>query len=486
MDFLDPQKMARHRLILFAGYILITIAIVITSLILFKIAGSYGLDRRGNVIQNGLVFFSSQPNPAQIYINGQPSQFQTNSRLVLPQDSYDIELRRSGYLPWRRTVKVLGNDVQHFDYPLLIPSKLTTSDLKAYPAAPAIASQSPDRRWIIVAQAGSLKTFDVYDARNAAKPPLVISLPDSVFASPGKTAPQALEAVEWADDNRRLLLKYNFAGSSEYVLLDRAAPDQSINLSVALKVNTGSLALADKKYDQYFVYDENGRQLSYLTLKNTAPVALARSLLAYKTYKTDQLLYVTGDGAPPGKVSAKLLIGNTTYVLRTFDDNGKYLADFATFNGTPYAVLADVTNNRVYIYKDPVNQLTAQPLQVPVPAQTLKIDNPQSLSFSPVGRFIAAQSNGRFAVYDLETKHSYSYDTKLPLDEPQKYASWMDGHRLYFVSGGRLVEFDYDNQNQHSLVSAAPQYQAFFAPDYSSLLTITPQFIMTRTPLIIP
>ena len=70
MEFLDPAKQTRHRIILWVGYVLVAVGIVIATLVLLYQAYGFGLGKNGTVIQNGLVFLSSQPRPANIYMNG--------------------------------------------------------------------------------------------------------------------------------------------------------------------------------------------------------------------------------------------------------------------------------------------------------------------------------------------------------------------------------------------------------------------------------
>jgi len=69
MDYLDPKKRFRHHVMLYVGYVLIGIAILIGTLVLLYQAYGFGLGKNGTVIQNGLFFFSSQPSPADIYVN---------------------------------------------------------------------------------------------------------------------------------------------------------------------------------------------------------------------------------------------------------------------------------------------------------------------------------------------------------------------------------------------------------------------------------
>jgi hypothetical protein len=73
MDFFDPKKQKMHAIRLGVGYALIGLALVLATTILLYQAYGFGIDRRGNVIQNGLVFLSSQPKGAAIYVNNKPA-----------------------------------------------------------------------------------------------------------------------------------------------------------------------------------------------------------------------------------------------------------------------------------------------------------------------------------------------------------------------------------------------------------------------------
>ncbi|MCA9334368.1 PEGA domain-containing protein, partial [Candidatus Saccharibacteria bacterium] len=152
MDYLDTKKERRHSIILFTGYICIAIAIALTAIILLYQAYGFGVTRKGDVTQNGLLFFSSQPNPANISVNGKLTRYTTNTRLSILSGVYKFEITRDGYRNWERMIEVEGGAVQHFDYPFLIPSKLSDKKIKTFATAPRFTTQSPDRRWLVVLQ----------------------------------------------------------------------------------------------------------------------------------------------------------------------------------------------------------------------------------------------------------------------------------------------------------------------------------------------
>jgi len=487
MDYLDPKKQLEHRIILLTGYVLVAVAIAIATLVLLYQAYGFGIGKNGTVIQNGLTFFSSQPNPASIYVNNQLESVATNTRLVLPAGIYHVKLARSGYRDWQRTIELDGGSVEHFDYPFLFPDTLTTKKIQTYAAAPSLMTQSPDQRWLLVGAPNSITNFDVYDLKNPTKAPVDISLPANLLSK--ATAGESWQLGEWADDNQHVVLRHIYDGKTEFILLDRTDPSQSVNLNNSLTASPAKLTLKNKKYDQYYLYDSSTGTLQTASLKSPAAVPLLQHVLAYQSYGDDTMLYVTGDGAPNGKVLVKLRAGSTTSTIRSLPAGTTYLVDLTKYNDVMYVAAGDMAGSKVYIFKDPAAQLAALPGQAPVPTQVLHVPQPSYLSFSPNTQFIVASNGNYFGVYDIENDNGYNYTTAEAMDAPQIHATWMDGDRLTYVSGGKLVVFDYDNTNHQTLMPADSRYLPAFAPDYKNVYALTPgpaaQSYLTQASLLI-
>ncbi len=465
MDYLDPKKQIRHRIILLVGYCVIAIAIVIGTIILLYQAYGFGLGQNGSVIQNGLVFMSSQPVSAQITING-VKKSQTTSRLVLPSGLYDFNLSRSGYRDWQRTIEVLGGSVNHYDYPLLIPKVLKPTLIQDFTTAPIMTSQSPDRRWLLL-QKLNTPTFDLYDLKNPTKPATSLVLPTSIYT---KATSDSWQAAEWADDNLHILMHRSYEGKSEYILVDRQNIEQSVNLTTALALSNVQLSLKNKKYDQYYSYDNSSASIKSMSLSTPTSVPIVERAIVYKTIGSDTLLYVTDADAPSGKVLLKMLVGAQSYTLRTLPVSSKYLVEMSEYSGNLYVAVSVVSDDRVYVYKDPIGQLKALPNRVVVPMQVMRIVDPNYLSFSSVTQqFIMAENGNQFAVYDLENRNGYRFDITSPIDAPQTRASWLDGSHLTVVSNGKLLIFDYDNANQQPTVSASSSYIPYFSTDFKTM-----------------
>jgi hypothetical protein len=477
MDFLDPKKQKRHKIQLIVGYGLIAIALIIATTILLYSANGFGVDKNGKVIQNGLVFLSTRPSPANIYVNDALNKSQTNTRIQLPAGQYHIKLERNGYRTWERQVAVVGGDVQHFDYPFLFPVKLSTTSVKQYVTAPTLVSQSPDRHWAVVQDSSDFDQFDIFDLTKPKVAPAKVTLPkDIATATDGS---ETWQESEWSTDNTHLLLEHLYQKSgrtqSEYIMFDRNDVTQSFNLTKTANIASSvKIVFRNKAYDQYWLYDQTDGSLSTATLKAPTPTAYLNHVLNFKPYGNDMVLYATDQTPTPGKVGIKLRQGDDTFVLREVDPSPTpYLIDMAQYSGDWYVITGSPAENKVYIYKNPVSQLQSEPKIPAAPFRVLRLNNPSFVSFSANTQYIMAESGTSFGVYDAFAGHQYTYTLKNPLDAPQAHATWMDGARLMYVSAGKQLVFDYDGTNAQTLEDSLPQYSPFFDRDYKFSYSFT-------------
>ncbi|HKR82066.1 MAG TPA: PEGA domain-containing protein [Candidatus Saccharimonadales bacterium] len=477
MDFLDPKKQKLHKIQLLVGYGLIAIALVIATTILLYSAYGFGIDKNGKVIQNGLVFLSTRPSPANIYLNGTLSKSQTNTRVQLPAGQYQVKLQRDGYRTWQREVTVAGGDVQHFDYPFLFPVQLSTASIKQYATPPSLVSVSPDRHWAVVQDSGDVSQFDVFDLTKPKTAPVSITLPKNVLTATDQN--ESWQDMEWSNDNTHLLLQHLYQKSDktlgEYVVLARDDPTQSFNLSKTINLASSvKVELRNKAYDQYWLYDQADNSLSTATLKSPTPTAYLNHVLNFKPYGNDMVLYATDQATTQGKVGIKLRQGDDTFALREVAPSATpYLIDLAQYSGDWYVITGSPAENKVYIYKNPVAQLQAEPKTPAAPFRVLRLNNPSYVSFSANTQYIMAESATGFGVYDAFGGHQYTYTIKSPMDAPQVHAIWMDAARLTYVSDGKQLVFDYDGTNAQSLETGLPQYEPFFDRDYKYSFSFT-------------
>ncbi len=498
MDFLDPKKRRWHTVRLFTGYVLVTIAIGLAATILIYLAYGFGVTRQGDLVQKGLVFVSSQPSGAQLFVDDKRAN-DTNTKLNLAAGSYGLKISREGYSDWQRRIQVDGGSVSHFVYPFLFPSDLQTTDIKKYEDNPRLTTQSPDRRWIVVQLAAQESQFEVFDlSKNQDSVGTATDFNVQTSLLTQTATPATWEVVEWSTNNRHILFKRSYTQDNvqkaEYILVDRQRPEGSYNLSRELNIDAmvSDLSLLDKKPDNYYIHNRTEKTISTASLSDTQPKQVLKDALAFKAHGKDVIVYVTDKDAPEGIVYAKVYSKEREYTLRTLQRSDTYLLDAARFDGKWYVVAGSKTSGRAFIYEDPIDQINQREDKKAGALFSLRVPNPIDVSFSANAQFIALQGSTRFHVYDIDREQAFRYTSRFPLDAPQPYASWMDGNRFTYVSGGKQVVFEYDNANRRTLVPASITYASSFDRNYEYLYTFVqpsdgqPGITLTAAPLRTP
>ncbi len=479
MDFLDPKKKRAHNIRLLIGYLLMAIALAIGTWILAIQTNGYNYDpKTGKVVQSGLVFVDAHPESATVYIDGQQKN-QTDTRLVIPAGEHTLELKRDGYRSWQRQFEVGGSSIVRFAYPFLFPVNLVTRDLQLYSTSPGLATETPDRHWLLIQQPGSLTNFDAVDLINKTNPVTPLTLPNNLFSAIGGN--HALELVEWSTDNRHVLVKHVFDGGQEFAVIDRETPAASININRLFEIPITSMTLRDKKFDQYYILDANGGVLRRADARNQQLTPILTRVLAFRPHGADVILYVTDENSAAGKAAVRIWDNEKIYNLRQLPVSKRYLIDVARFDGRWYMAAGDDTEQKIYIYRDPFTELKRTPARPALPLSVLKVASAEYISFSANARFIAVQGGSEFAVYDAENNDQFRYNTRLTLG-PSHKAEWMDGHRLVLTSENKVVVFDFDGTNKQILSAAEPSYSVFFDRDYSALFAISKSQVVNSRP----
>lgn len=473
MDFLDPIAKKRRNIRLMVGYVLVGILIITASTILVFQAYGFDVDRKtGQVIQNGLVFVDSAPDDAAIYMNGAVQKDRSNTRFTLQEGKYDLLIRKDGYRDWTRSFELHGGDIERFTYPMLILNNLEQQEIANLGSTVGLSTQSPDRRWMLLAKGASITDFSEYDLNNVnetTEKPLerALTFPAGLFnAAEGA---HSLELVEWSTDNKHLLVKHNFTGGYEFVVLSRENPATSINITQLLGVSVTCVSLRDKKFDQWYLYTKEGGVLQTADARKLITPVLT-GVGDFKSHDDETLLYTQ---PVVGGQTQKVFIrqDKKTYLLREIATGATHL-DIARYDGSWYLAVGSDADKKTYVYKNPLDVLDQNNSLKPAPLSILKSGGPITwVSFSNNTRFILAQSGQHLEVYDAEYNLNFRYDISEQFDPDTKLA-WMDGHRLIARSQKQVLIFDFDGSNQQKLIPASSGRATFFDRDYTVLYTL--------------
>lgn len=473
MDFLDPRKRKAHTRRLYIGYVLVAIAIGLGAVVLLFASFGYGVDRSGNVFQNGLVFLSSTPDGSQVKITNTAGTFSkeviTSDRLELKADTYNFQFLQQGYKPWQHSFDIRGGSLERLVYPFLVPENLQTTSEEQYSAAPGLVTQSPDRKTIIVQQPDSLLNFQVFDSNDLAKDPTTFSLPATLL--PADSPIKAYQLVEWSTDNRHLLVRYDAEGGPQFLVLDRQNPAESLNLNDHFGLAPTKVSLRDKDSQRFYMILPDKRLIS-AQVENKTTQDVAANVLDFKPHGADDILFITPTGAAADKVLARVQAGDTIYNVRELPVSDGYILDLAQYRNRWYMVVGAVGTNETYVYRDP--ELVLQQANNATPTiRTIRLDAAETARFSATSRFISVQSGSNFVVYDAEKDQQYKFTVNPAFDEPAT-VRWMDGHRLMGVTSGKVLIIDFDGTNQQTLSAIVTGTQPMFDDNFEQLNTLAP------------
>lgn len=477
MEFLDPAARKKRNRRRHLGYGLLSVLVLLATYILVATAVGFEIfSSNGEVVQNGLLFLDTKPVSANVIINGKQENDKTDSKLALKGGEYEIVLRADGYRDWTKRLAVEGGKVRFAIYPRLFPDTITATDVKTLSDQTGFTTQSPDRRWLLVQGNKSIPSFEIFDLgkKDTEVPSSAVVLPTSILLSKDGSY-GTLEPVEWSDDNRHLLLKQSMAdGTVNFLLIDRENIDASVNLNNVFTVDPTNVVLRDKSADKFYFYFASGGLVRPADLKaRTVAEPILTQVLAFKGHGEKLLTFVTTKGATAGKVAVAIYDGNDSFPLgeTIYDAQSRYFIDAAEFDGSWYYAVGSKQSDKVQVYKNPLNFSKSDSNKAPAILTTLRAGIPDFVGFSANTRFIMSQSGQTISVYDAEEKTNYRYEIPYPIDKDTK-VSWIDGHRIQLLSGGKVYVIEFDGKNARDLQTADVRIPAYFDRDYERLFTV--------------
>ena len=465
MDFLDPEKIKHHKAILFTGYFFIAILVGLISLMMYYLVyDGYSFNGDGKLIRNGLVFISSQPHPADLYLNGVKNSAQTNKHIFIPEGIYNVTLKRDGYRDWNRSIEVDGGQIAHFDYPLLIPVNLNSTKVDSLTSEPTLFSESIDSKTLLIGSGSNLDQFSTYDISSTSTPLLnKFNIPSNILS---KGVTSSYSVVSWSKDNSHVLLSRSYLNKNEFIVLDINNPNASFNLSSYLNgFKFDQISLKNGQYNQFYLFDSNSQNLYSLNYDSNninQPSLEISNVLAFTDYTGAGVLYVAKDKNDSSLVDFNIRFEGSDYIVRKLRVGSNYLLADAIYAETPYIVIGEGNSNKVFVYKDPIAQVRSGNGNDPIPAQVLSVKNPNYVSFSKDFEYVMAENGSQFGVYDILNDHGYNYTSNYPIDGSQGHAEWADKNHISYVSSGKVLIFDYDYNYAQLLNKADANFQTAF------------------------
>lgn len=444
MEFLTPkQKRAKSRR-LFLGYGLLSLLTVLATYILVSTARGFELfNRNGEIIQNGLLFINSRPTDAEIYVNGTRESTTTNTKLSLPDNTYDIQLKKQGFRDWSKKVSVIGGSVNFLNYPRLLPTRLQEFARSPVTTSSPETLLSNDGRWLLAYTDSSPNVWSLFDLEKQGELKN-FALPAGVLDN----APSSVRLIEWAPDNVRAMISVTQKEQTRYLIINRELPTEVVDINTSLNVAIPSRPYFwDGKWDQLVIRDSNNfiRTASLQDKSVSASPLIAEAVQEIHIYARDKIVYTTKIDTSTQAIWFKG--AEKTVILSTTSYASPLIIDNVRFNQSDFILVAGGGLDKTYIFRNVLDSASKSVLGKPVPYVTLPIAATKAI-LSTTGRFIYAANLEENLTYDFERRELHRFT--LPV-QPVSSVGWLDDARLYFTNSGELYFTDFDGENAHKV-----------------------------------
>jgi hypothetical protein len=455
----------------FFSYGVMTVATVaLTTAVVFLMLG-YRIDRSFNFLQGGLIQFRSFPSSAMVVVDGKKQNFRTPNKMDLKSGKHNIEMSLTGYRSWSKAVDLSPGQLTWLNYARLIPNNITTNNVRTLDGLSG-AMGSPDHRWLLLQPAPDAPNLLLADLNNEKKPEFsALQLPDTLFSKKDNKL-GTIEIVEWDLGSRYVLLKHKNGDIREFIRMDRAKPQDSINMTRVFSLNIVDAHFSGANSN--IVFAKTDDVLRRLDLANiNASAALVSNMKQFIVYGEDTVAFVNEQEATIGEPATKQQIvgiyrhGKITPV-RTQPLNQPTVIAYNEYDNHGYLALGSSDSAQVSILRDPT---MSGPKDGDLFARFDLGALVGSLSFSPNGRMLIAQQGNQTATFDIE--QSQTYMSKLGIGaNVASQLKWLDDFHVWTDAGNKLTILEFDGQNAAEITSVSTGFTSQLSSNGRVLFSI--------------
>lgn len=378
--------MTKVRILLF---LLTTVFVIAVSYVVSLTARGYRFDSKTlNFRPRGLFVITSVPDGAQVIINGK-LESATNATISLPPESYDIELKKDGYISWKKHIAIKKEEVTKLDV-YLFPAAPSLSSLTFTGAANPVLS--PDRTKI----AYGVPTSDKADEEKVGIWIMEMSdLPIGFSREPRRITDLDPTGVEWqwSPDARQLLV--SSPAQSNYYLLDIGSFTVK-NALVPLVDGRLNTTLAKWQQDNDKKNQENRKNLPPRLADMLLPNGTQGTTLYFSADGTKVLYTAVVDAAIPEGLIPPLPGSSTQVEARSIKKGSTYVYDLKEDkNFLVYSGALRVEKDLIKEASASATFKTTKPIPVLKPAAS-------TLAWFPTSNHLVLAENNKITIMEYD------------------------------------------------------------------------------------
>jgi hypothetical protein len=444
-----------RRILVIMSYLLVAAAIMLTTILLVAYGQGYGYDFKTHRFElNSLMVFNSSPQGATIVINGKTLTKRTPYRATFVAGSYDVEVKKDGYRPWRKTVVVNPPEVSFLSTIVLVPNELTIDTLTPDDNVSHLAA-SPDHRHLAYVSSGP--TPGAWLVSPDRRQPTKLLTPRAATAD---QPAEVIQDLSWSNDSSHLLVRTQI-GTTNHYLVVASNGGATTDLTQLFKFDLAGLQFNPNDWRElYWISPEGLRRLNVEA--QTVSAVLAEKVSGF-TFAGDRLVYVQTTALGKTVLASDHNGRDPKRLIESVPESEGYELQYASYRGKDLLAVLPTKTNIATVHAD---VFSATPV-----AQVIS-KTAQHLSFSSDGQYLVAYNADGFVSYDFD-KDKLSTAT---FDGGKLTAlSWFDAQHLLLTQAGFVKLVEADGGNLTELGPTDRVTAAFATSDQRRVIWLTTQ-----------
>ncbi|MBP5205035.1 PEGA domain-containing protein [Candidatus Saccharibacteria bacterium] len=427
----DLQK-RRQQLKVIISEVIMTLAVIITVVILGLIVSGYWLNSDFEIERQGMIQISSVPTGATLEIDGASSWFQkTNTSKILTSGEHEVVLTKEGYDTWKKNVTISEGLLYRVSYPQLFLKEREKETMLNLSGSLA-AYVSPNSEMMLVTNDTTEWTLINLDRTELEPKKINIApvLDSSAMDTSTRLFSGKILSATWNRDNSKILFHIQNGEALEWVLLDTKNIAGSINLTQQFGINFDHVDILDNSANSLLTISDY--KIQKIDVGSKSISAVIADKVDYYSFSRNEIIISAQNAAGEPYIGLIKLSDNKIQVLEDLHAPAKaFISKFYDDN-----FIIALESDRLAIYrKDDLSSVTD--LELPFV--------PEKISIGQDGSFILLNTDDKIATLDMETM----LITEWTADS--KDYKWLNGHMIYTTLDGELKVYDYDGLNKRQL-----------------------------------
>ena len=438
----------RRRLLITYTLMPIMVAVIAVVVFLYAMGWRYSQNEH-DLERGGLLQLDSRPRGAIVTVDGKRLSGKTKTRLDTSAGQKTVSMKLAGYTPWQKTITVPEGGILWLDYVRMVPEEIASEQLASF-ADSTKGLTSRSGKSIAVIESPSQPVIQSIKISGDSWEKSPVELPSAVITT-GTSHQYSLEA--WDASGRSLLVKHVVDGTTEWLAVDVAAPEDAVNISqIVPQAMTGAPRFDTR--DRSVLYVLASGELRKVDLDGkTVSAPLLTRVVSYAQSASGILSYTSRVKSTDDKRVAGYISRGATEAKQVRSVLGGGKSDFAMqiaeYSDRTYMIVrsgASLEINRVSLRPSDSNSEVSM-----THVATLALPKTvTSIDLSPSQRFVVVRTASGLMTYDLEleTLSTVSLKKSTLTDE----LMWIDNFHLAAENDdGELEMIEFDGSNPRAI-----------------------------------